>query len=53
MFHIDGGDTLEQVAQEWPIPGVIKGQAGCGSGQPCLVVGDSAYSGGEGAEGWN
>jgi len=29
-----------------PIPGGIQGQAGCGSGQPGLVVGDPAHSGG-------
>ena len=36
---------LEQVAQgrdEYPIPGDIQGQAGCGSGKPGLVVGDPA-----------
>ena len=27
-----------------PIPGGIEGQAGCGSGQPGLVVGDPAHS---------
>jgi len=27
-----------------PIPGGIQGQAGCGSGQPALVVDDSAHS---------
>ena len=27
-----------------PIPGGIQGQAGCGSGQPGLVVGDPAHS---------
>jgi len=27
-----------------PIAGVIRGQAGCGSGQPGLVVGDPAHS---------
>ena len=27
-----------------PIPGCIQGQAGCGSGQPGLVVGDPAHS---------
>ena len=46
-FHTEGGDTLEQVAQEGygcPIPGGIQGQAGCGSGQPGLVVGDPAHS---------
>ena len=47
FFHTEGGDILEQVAQggcECPIPGGIQGQAGCGSGQPGLVVGDSAHS---------
>jgi len=41
-----GGDTLEQVAQRGfgcPIPGGIQGQAGCGSGQPGLMVGDPAH----------
>ena len=28
-----------------PHPGGIQGQAGCGSGQPGLVVGDPAHSG--------
>ena len=45
----EGGDTLEQVAQGacgCPIPGGIKGQAGCGSGQPGLVVGDPVHSSG-------
>jgi len=27
-----------------PIPGGIQGQAGCGSGQPGLVVGDPTHS---------
>jgi len=27
-----------------PIPGSIQGQAGCGSGQPGLLVGDPAHS---------
>jgi len=47
IFHPDGGDTLEQVAQGGcgcPIPGGIQGQAGCGSGQPGLVDGNPAYS---------
>jgi len=38
---------LEQVAQggcECPFLGAIQDQAGCGSGQPGLVVGDPAYS---------
>jgi len=42
-----GGDTLEQVAQRGcgcPIPGGIQGQAGCGSGQPGLLIGDPAHS---------
>jgi len=40
-------EALEQVAQGGcgcPIPGGIQGQAGCGSGQPDLVVGDPAHS---------
>ena len=40
------GDTLELVAQGGcgcPIPGGIQGQAGCGSGQPGLVVGDPVH----------
>ena len=47
VFHSEGGDALEQVAQGGcgcPIPGGIQGQAGCGSGQPGLVVGDPAHS---------
>ena len=47
VFHTEGGDTMEQVAQGGcgcPIPGGIQGQAGCGSGQPGLVVGDLAHS---------
>jgi len=47
FFHTEGGEALEQVAQGGcgcPIPGGIQGQAGCGSGQPGLVVGDPAYS---------
>jgi len=45
--HVEGSDALEQVAQGGcgcPIPGGIQGQAGCGSGQPGLVVGDPAHS---------
>ena len=41
------GDTLEQVFQRGcgcPIPGGIQGQAGYGSGQSGLVVGDPALS---------
>ena len=47
FFHTEGGDALEQVAQGGcgcPIPGDIQGQAGCGFGQPGLLVGDSAHS---------
>jgi len=43
--YSEGGDTLEQVAQGGcgcPIPAGIQCQAGCGSGQPGLVVGDPA-----------
>jgi len=39
--------SLEQVAQGGcgcPIPGGIQGQAGCGSGQSGLGVGDPAHS---------
>ena len=46
-FFTRGGDALEQVAQGGcgcPISGGIQGQAGCGSGQPGLVVGDAAHS---------
>ena len=45
--HSEGGDALEQVAQGGcgcPIPGGIQGQAGRGSGQSGLVVGDPAHS---------
>jgi len=46
-FSLRGWWHTEQVAQggcECPIPGGIQGQAGCGSGQPALVVGDPAHS---------
>ena len=46
-FHTEGGDALEQAAQEGcgcPTPGSIQGQVGCGSGQPGLVVGNPAHS---------
>jgi len=45
VFHTEGSDTLEQVAQGGcgcPIPGGIQGQAGCGLGQSDLVVDDPA-----------
>ena len=41
------GDALEQAAPGGcgcPIPGGIESQAGCGSGQPSLVVGTPARS---------
>ena len=47
VFHSEGGVTLEQVAQRncgCSILEGIQGQAGCGSGQPGLVVGDPALS---------
>jgi len=40
IFHSEGGETQEQVAQRsgrCPIPGNIQGQAGGGSEQPDLV----------------
>ena len=45
--HTEGGDALEQVAQGCcgcPIPGCTQGQAGCGSGQSGLLVGDPVHS---------
>ena len=47
VFHTEDGVSFEQVAQGGcgcPIPGGIQGQAGCGSGQPGLVVGHPAHS---------
>jgi len=49
VFYTEDGDTLEQVAQGGsgcPIPGGIQGPAGCGSGQPGLVVSDPACGSG-------
>jgi len=46
-FSHRGCWRTEQVAQGGcgcPIPGGIQGQAGCGSGQPGLLVGDPAHS---------
>jgi len=43
------GFTLEEDTQRGcgcPISGGIQGQAGCGSGQPGLVVGDLVHSSG-------
>ena len=47
VSHPEGGEALEQVAQRGrgcPIPEGMQGQAGCGSGQPGVVVGDPAHS---------
>ena len=47
LFHSEGGDALEQVAQGGfgrLITGRIQGQTGCGSGQTDLVVGNPAHS---------
>ena len=38
----------QRVVTHWNTPGGTKGQAGCGSGQPGLVVGDPARSRGGG-----
>ena len=46
VFHTEGSDALEQVAHGGcgcPISEGIQGQAGCGSGQPGLLVGDPAH----------
>ena len=46
-FFKEGGEALEQVAQGGcgcPISGCKQGQAGCGSEQPDLLVGDPAHS---------
>ena len=43
---MEDGGALEHVAKGdcgRPIPRGIQGQAGCGSGQPDLVVGDPAH----------
>jgi len=37
-------EDVDQLGCGHPIPGGIQGQAGCGSGQPGLVVGDPAHS---------
>ena len=47
VFHPEGGDALEQVAQGGcgcSIAGGIQSQAGCGSGQPGLMAGGPAHS---------
>ena len=37
-------NRLPKEAVDAPIPGGIQGQAGCGSGQPGLLVGNPAHS---------
>ena len=47
FFHAEDGEALKQDDQEGcgcPIPGVIQGQAGCGSGQPGLMIGSPEHS---------
>jgi len=47
IFCLQCANAREQVAQGGcgrPIPAGIQGQAGCGSGQPGLLVGDPAHS---------
>ena len=47
FFHKEGDEALEQVVQGgcgYPIPGDTQDQAGCGSGQPGLVIGNPAHS---------
>ena len=47
MFYSKGGEALAQVAWRGsgcPVLGDSQGRAGCGSGQPGLVVGDPAHS---------
>ena len=43
----EGGDALNRLSKEAvgapSIPAGIQGQAGCGSGQPGLLVGDPAH----------
>ncbi|KAK4806702.1 hypothetical protein QYF61_027703, partial [Mycteria americana] len=46
IFHDEGGETLEEVAQSsgrCPIPGYIQGQVGGGSEQPDLIKDVPAY----------
>jgi len=38
------GELIAQGGCGCPIPAGIQGQAGCGSGQPGLLVGDPAHS---------
>ena len=45
VFHTEGGKALEQVAQgDCGCPIGILGQAGCGSRQPSLLVGNPAHN---------
>ena len=51
VLYSEGAEAVAQVAQGGcgcPIPAGIQGQAGCGSGQPGLQVGDLHTAGG-----WN
>ena len=41
---MDEGIQVAQGGCGCPIPAGIQGQAGCGSGQPGLLVGDPAHS---------
>jgi len=53
IFHDEGGETLEQVAQRGggcPIPANIQGQAGRGSEQPGLGEDVHAYCRGVGLD---
>ena len=46
LHHTEHRCSAEDIspADVSPIPGGIQGQAGCGSGQPGLLVGDPAQS---------
>ena len=46
-IHPEGGDALNRLPKEAvdaPSLEALQGQAGCGSGQPGLLVGDPAHS---------
>ena len=47
FFHSEGGDALNRLPKGGcgcPIPGGIQDQAGCGSGQPDVVISNPAHS---------
>ena len=49
VFYSEGGEALEQAAQRCggcSVPGDFQGEAGSGSGQSGLVVGDPPHSSG-------